>query len=180
MLHFLLLLCPVSWILVQMYPSQKIDDYSPAQIYLTPAFEMQKPAIYCHCSDQRYFTLTRPTPESILGRTLRSKYSPTVGTAIFYSHCDNDDHHHNNHHHHHCCCDVIMFTKTILKIFVNLCICKCRGKILQLAGGFKLKPPFLLLFQMPPTLIELRSRIIVSPLSWQLSEVLGLFITLID
>ena len=38
-------------------------------------------------------TLTRPTPESILGRTLRSKYSPTVGTATSDFHCydDGDD-----------------------------------------------------------------------------------------
>ena len=36
-----------------------------------------------------YFTFTRPTPESILGRTLRSKYSPTVGTAILD--CNHED-----------------------------------------------------------------------------------------
>ena len=31
-------------------------------------------------------TFIRPTPESILGRTLRSKYSPTVGTGISSCH----------------------------------------------------------------------------------------------
>ena len=73
------------------YPSRKIIICCwSLERYLSPIFCHQQSTLYPNqclsCYDPTFaicrLTFMRPTPESILGRTLLSKYSPTVGTAI--------------------------------------------------------------------------------------------------